>query len=91
MGDDVAEDERELEDAAGGDARRVRKLIDPRLPSEAEVLEHYLTHVPYRNWCPHCVRGRGKEMCHTRCEEKERGLDEFHLGYCFPGMSLALN
>ena len=36
---------------------RMRSLGDPRLPSKKEVEEHYLAHVPYRNWCPHCVMG----------------------------------
>ena len=41
---------------------RMRNIGDPRLPSRKEVEDHYLTHVPYRNWCPHCVRGRGKDL-----------------------------
>ena len=47
--------------------RRVRKLHDPQLPSEKEVQEHYLSgHMPYRSWCHHCVRGRGREMDHLK-------------------------
>lgn len=65
--------------------RKVRKLVDPLLPSEEEVKNHCLTHVPFQNWCPHCVRGRGKEMDHKRVFKDERGLDEFHFDYCFPG------
>lgn len=37
--------------------KEVRRLIDPRKPSQAEVDLHELHHLPYRNWCPHCVRG----------------------------------
>ena len=29
-------------------------------PTAQERLDHAIAHVPYRSWCPHCVRGRGK-------------------------------
>ena len=29
-------------------------------PSEEEVRIHNLTHLPYRSWCPHCVRGKAR-------------------------------
>ena len=30
----------------------IRKVVDPKLPSEKEVEDHYLMgHVVYRNWC----------------------------------------
>ena len=40
--------------------RNPRKLMDPRLSSKTEVDEHKLSHPPHRNWCPHCVAGKGK-------------------------------
>jgi hypothetical protein len=69
--------------------RAVRKLHDPKLPSEHEVQEHNLSgHMPFRSWCPHCVRGRGKEMDHKKQgDEDEVGIPEYHLDYCFPGDS----
>ena len=67
--------------------RVTRKLHDPKLPNEQEVKEHNLSgHMPFRSWCPHCVRGRGKEMEHKRKdEEDETGIPEYHMDYCFPG------
>ena len=47
------------QEAEGG---RMRSIGDPRLPSKTEVVNHCLTHVPYRNWCPHCVWGRGRDL-----------------------------
>ena len=35
--------------------RNPRRVLDPKLPSQREVNEHNLTHLPYRNWCKHCV------------------------------------
>ena len=84
--DDDEDMELEAEEVAEG--RGVKKMLDPRLPSELEVKEHQLTHLPYRNWCHHCVRGRGKEADHRRQGKEERGVDEFHMDYCFPGDGL---
>ena len=66
--------------------RKARQMLDPKLPSESEVKEHYLSgHMPYRNWCHHCVRGRGREREHRKRDGHEQGLPEYHMDYCFPG------
>ena len=44
-----ADDAVEIVDEAGKQARKVRGLVDPLLPSEAEIREHKLTHLPFRN------------------------------------------
>ena len=36
-----------------------KRAQDPRKPSQSEGDQHNLTHLPYRSWCTHCVRGRG--------------------------------
>ena len=33
--------------------------VSPIRPSAADVAEHRVCHMPYRNWCPQCVAGRG--------------------------------
>ena len=73
------------EEAENGN-RKTKRMLDPMLPSAAEVKEHQLTHLPYRNWCPHCVRGRGKEMNHEQKKaDEDQGIPEYHMDYCFPG------
>ena len=64
---------------------RMRNIGDPRLPSRKEVKDHYLAHVPYRNWSPHSVRGRGKDLDHRKSVEEDRRIREFSFDYCFPG------
>ena len=45
----------------------LRKLVDPKLPTQEKVDEHYLRgHVPYRNWCPVCIQAGGKDMDHQK-------------------------
>lgn len=65
----------------------VRRLEDPRAPSREARAEHDITHVPYRPWCEHRVRGRGKNMAHKAQPDKERSTPAVHIDYCFLGSS----
>jgi hypothetical protein len=64
--------------------RAPRKIADPRLPSADEIAEHEMTHLPYRSWCSHCVRGKGRTMDHRKTKD-EHLLKEVHVDYCFMG------
>ena len=67
----------------------VKVFVDPKLPSKRDVEMHYLmNHLPYRNWCPVCVKSKGKEMGHTRDKGGERDLPEYSWDFCFPGGEL---
>ena len=57
------------------------------MPTREEVLEHELTHLPYRSWCRHCVRGKGKVIDHRRQGQREVKIRELHCDYCFMGNS----
>ena len=67
------------------DCRKLRGLGDPRKPTMAEVEEHRLTHLPYRNWCTVCVKAKGKDLDHWTAVTEERGVSEYAFDYCFPG------
>ena len=56
-----------MEDVFVGDEAEVPKKVyfDIR-PSKEEVESHNLTHLPYRSWCPHCVKGKAKRRHHRR-------------------------
>ena len=82
-GDDQAlEFEGEPEAEAG--RRNPLKVQDPQLPSEEEVKCHELTHLPYRSWCSHCVRGKGKAIDHRK-QNTDPKIPEVHVDYCFFG------
>ena len=67
----------------------VRKLKDPKLPSQEEVDRHFaMGHFPYRDWCHICVRAHGKELEHRRDAGKTRDVPEYSFDYCFPGDEL---
>ena len=50
----------------GEEARVARARRAPRGPTQIEKELHELTHLPYRDWCGHCVRGRGEKTPHRR-------------------------
>ena len=64
-------------------ARRAKGTRAPIKPSKEEVDEHMLTHLPFRSWCPHCVRGKPRGKPHKRAEEEPRELPTVALDYTF--------
>ena len=48
-----------LDTARDAEAQPARPGSVPVLTSEAEVEQHELTHLLFRNWCSHCVRAKG--------------------------------
>ena len=67
------------------DSRKLRGMGDPRKPTQKEVEEHRLTHLPYRNWCTVCVKAKGKDLDHRKVVTEDRGVSEYAFDYCFPG------
>ena len=53
--------EENIEDEAGEESEVQRPLCDPGMPTRMAILEHDFTHMPSRPWCPHCVKGKGKD------------------------------
>ena len=47
------------------EAAEPRVITKPCRPSAAEVEAHNVTHIPFRNWCEVCVRGRAQDMGHV--------------------------
>ena len=45
-------------------AIKSRTMSMPSAPSRQEVLEHNVTHCPFRAWCPWCVQGKCKATPH---------------------------
>ena len=63
-----AEEEPDMNCESDGreDGERVRLSPRPRTPSKAERERHVLSHMPFRDWCRHCVAGRGLERQHQK-------------------------
>ena len=46
------------------EASRPKTRAPPAKPSAEEVENHMATHLPFRDWCPHCVRGKSGSKAH---------------------------
>ena len=51
----------------GANAGAVKK---PEEPTAEKWEEHMVTHVPFRSWCPFCVKGRATGIQHRHVKEK---------------------
>ena len=63
-----------------------KALPDPHQPTLEEIEQHNLTHLPYRSWCRHCVRGRGKSHAQYKMEaEQSHTVPHVSMDYVFLG------
>ncbi len=57
--------------------------VSPVRPSAADISEHRVTHMPYRNWCPQCVAGRGLGEQRGRHTGRPHDVPRVGLDYWF--------
>eukprot|EP00973_Karenia_brevis_P096202 12431137-Karenia_brevis.AAC.1 len=77
--DEMTEDEEE-------DVRPIKAETTPRTPTAEEYRVHRLTHLPYRSWCPHCVRGKKKNPPHrkqSKSGDGDRSIPVIAIDYMF--------
>jgi len=79
-GEDVEGEESEDEQE---EARMVKAAKDPCSPSEDERKAHEATHLPFRNWCAECVKGRAPNPAHKRVERESDAIPEIGMDYAF--------
>ena len=60
-----------------------RTIATPQQPTKAEIDHHWMSHLPFRNWCPVCVEGRGRERPHFRERSGQRRLPTVCFDYFF--------
>ena len=53
------------------EAHRARGLRQPQHPTPQQIAEHNLTHLPYRNWCPICVQGKGRQDNYKKQQSRQ--------------------
>ena len=63
----------EVEEAEEEEAEVAKTRRAPKGPTKKEREEHEATHIPYRDWCKHCVRGRANNRPHRG---KQQGDEE---------------
>ena len=62
-----ASDESEsTEDPRSEETKAVKMKRTPKQPSQREREEHEKTHLPFRDWCTHCIKAKSRNDPHKR-------------------------
>ena len=77
----------DLETEAAEQPIAVRRR-QPNEPTLEEIAQHYTCHEPYRDWCPHCVRGRGRSDRHFAKSHEHDALACIGIDYGYLGAEL---
>ena len=66
-------------------ARAARALRTPEPPTDAARMRHNTTHEPFRDWCPFCFAGRGRNSPHRGVVVNKTAdtLPKFQADYMF--------
>ena len=72
---------------AMGDMEEAEEVMQRKAltkPTAEEVRKHWVTHLPFRDWCWVCVAGRAKDDPHRARDTVENTtVPEVHFDYCF--------
>ena len=55
----------------------------PTAPSQQEIEDHNVNHLPFRSWCKHCVRGRSKAHPHRVNDGRISDVPVVSIDYMF--------
>ena len=55
-------------------AVKPKMLKIPCEPSESERRLHELTHLPYRDWCEHCVKSKGRQSHAVKKNDRQPAI-----------------
>jgi len=55
--------------------------IDPGLPTEKELEDHKVDHLPYRSWCRECIESKAPAAAHKRDVSKKRRIPVVAFDY----------
>ena len=65
------------------EGRRAKSILVQELPSQREIDEHMLTHIPFRSWCRFCVMGKSVANPHRSIDKSEEGIPTVSIDYAF--------
>ena len=82
---DAEEDEQEHDDEEDHGAARPNVRDVSKEPTDKEIEEHYMHHSDFRQWCPHCVKGKAVSYGSRRRQNLDDGLPTICIDYMFMG------
>ena len=69
------------------EARSTKGMRGPTTPTIQEREDHERSHLPFQNWCAHCIRGKSKSSGHSSAApDLERSKSIVSLDYAFLGV-----
>ena len=75
----MTEEEQENQD----EVEPLRMARNPNPPSASDVGLRDRTHIPFRDWCAHCVRGKSKSDPHRQIVRDSNEIPELSLDYMY--------
>ena len=59
-------------------------IPQPSSPTADEWIQHQLTHLPFRSWCPICIQAKGKNPPHRKRKGREKkSMPTISIDYMF--------
>ena len=55
---------------------RARVVRAGHAPTDKEIEEHVVNHLPFRSWCRHCVKGKAHSLPHRVKSSEDRKQEE---------------
>ena len=52
-------------------------------PSQQEIEDHNVNHLPFRSWCKHCIRGKSKAHAHRVNDSRISDVPIVSIDYMF--------
>ena len=62
-----------------------KALRAPIRPTQQMIDDHCVSHLPFRSWCPACVRGRAKSVPHVEVQKGDEQIPTISCDYGFFG------
>ena len=62
-----------------------KALRTPIRPTQQMIDDHEVSHLPFRSWCPFCVRGRGQSQGHFSVDKGDEQVPLVSVDYGFLG------
>jgi hypothetical protein len=91
--DNKEEEEEDMEKLEGekgieeDEESETEEALDPMVmcvpcrPTQEEVDKHNVTHFPFTNWCPGCVRGKARSAPHRTMKKEESEIPVIQIDY----------
>ena len=65
------------------EGRKAKGITVQELPSQSEIDQHMLTHIPFRSWCRFCVMAKSVATPHRSVDKSNEEIPTVSIHYAF--------